>query len=151
MAVRRLLGLRERSVARALVMHAAVIALVVQVTLGVLRPIGAVGPDGCVSIAGIDQLTQDSAVMDRSIGSLIAADEWVLVIDSAAVLVAVIAVGVLFRPARLAVFLAQLLGLVLPVWRDFARIDQLGFFPAVTLPRRRHDRRIDNRCITAIV
>src|SRR5207249_2310454 len=82
--------------------------------------------------------------MHRRIGHLIASDQLVLGVRIHVVLVAKKALAMLLRPAGVAVLLAQLGGLLLPVRRRPTGLHGFVLVTAIALFRHRHNRGINH-------
>ena len=109
------LRVRQRMVSESAVMDAAFEAALVEFHLDLSRAIGAVGVHIPRRVGGVQQTIQLLAVVHRSVGRIIAADQLVPGVGIDVVLIAEEALAVLLGPARVLVLLPVFRGFSLPV------------------------------------
>ena len=119
-----------------------------------LRPIGGVGPDGACRVVLIQDIAQPRSVVGRRVGDRPLADHTVAAVGRDMVLVAEgrdrqvhlrlavrfgLGLGILHRPAGIAVLLAQLGRLARPVIGNAPSLDRLLLAVGIALARRGDD------------
>ena len=132
-------------------MNAALEPAGLELRLDLGRAIGAVGKHIGRGVAVGQKRVKRLTVVHRCIGHLVAPDQLVPGVHIHMVLVAKVAVAVLLRPAGVAVLLAQLGGVLLPVCRCLASLHGFVLVSAIALFRHRHDRGINHLTATGHV
>src|SRR5438128_5957229 len=119
-------------------------ALRLQARLNLHRAVGAVRPDPLASIGEIEHIVQLLTVVHGRVRRIPFADQLVHLVYTEVVLVAVEALIVLLRPARVLVLLGILGGLLLPSLRRLAGLDRLVLLLRVALLGHRHNRGVND-------
>src|SRR5215813_1825621 len=112
--VRRLLALRQRTISCGAPVDTALQALRLQARLNLHRAVGAVRPDPLAGIGEIEHIVQLLTVVHGRVRRIPFADQLVRLVHAEVVLVAVEALVVPLRPARVLVLLGIPGGLLLP-------------------------------------
>ena len=134
----------QRAIVGSLAVYPARQARGLDTGFNVFRPVDAVGPHAACRVVRRKQFIQHLAVMHRRVRHPVAPYQFVSTIDAGVILVAIVALAVLLRPARLRVLLATLGRLVIPGLGRLATLDLLVFVAAVALNRNRNNRRIND-------
>src|SRR5258707_4309080 len=142
--VRRLLALRQRTISRGATVDMALQALRRQARLNLHRAVGAVRPDPIAGIGEIEHIVQLLTVVHGRVRRIPFADQLVRLVHADMVLVAVEALVVLLRPARVRVLLRILGRLLLPSLRRLAGLDRLVLLLRVALLGHRHNRGVND-------
>src|SRR5262247_181804 len=120
-------------------MDTALQALRLQVRLDLVRAVGAVRPYPVAGAGEIEQIVSLLTVVHGRVGCIPFADQLVRLVHAEVVLVAVEALVILLRPARVLVLLGILGGLLLPSLGRLAGLDRLVLLLGVTLLGHRHN------------
>src|SRR3981189_3285820 len=131
--VRRLLALCQRTIACGAPVDTALQALLLQARLDLERAVGAVRPGLLAGVGEIEHIVQLLTVMHGCVRRAPFADQLVRLVHAEMVLVAVEALVVLLRPARVLVLLGILAGRRLPSLRHLAGLDRLVLLLRVAL------------------
>src|SRR6516162_7590669 len=120
-------------------MDTALQALRLQVRLDLVRAVGAVRPYPVAGVGEIEQIVWLLTVVHGRVGCIPFADQLVRLVHAEVVLVAVEALVVLLRPARVLVLLGILGGLLFPSLGRLAGLDRLVLLLGVTLLGHRYN------------
>src|SRR5467141_3762978 len=142
--VRRLLALRQRTIACGAPVDTALQALLLQARLDLDRAVGAVRPDLLAGVGEVEHIVQLLTVVHGRVRRIPFADQLVRLVHADMVLVAVEALVVLLRPARVRVLLRILGRLLLPSLRCLAGLDRLVLLLRVALLGHRHNRGVND-------
>src|SRR5262245_22146008 len=115
-----------------------------QADLDLHRAVGAVRPHPLASVGEIEHVVQLQTVVHGCVGCIPFADQFVRLVHAEMVLVAVEALVVPLRPARVLVLLGILGGLLLPSLRRLAGLDRLVLLLRVALLGHRHNRGVND-------
>src|SRR5215813_13336721 len=119
-------------------------ALLLQVRLDLDRAVGTVRPDLLAGVGEIEHIVQLLTVVHGRVRRIPFADQLVRLVHADMVLVAVEALVVPLRPARVLVLLGILGGLLLPSLRRLAGLDRLVLLLRVVLLGHRHNRGVND-------
>src|SRR4030088_2823979 len=138
------LALCWRPIASGTPVDTALQALLLQARLGRQRSVSAVRPHLLAGVGEIEHVVQLLTVVHGRVGHIPFADQIVRLVHVDMVLVAVEALVILLRPARVLVLLGILGRPLLPSFRRLAGLDRLVLLLRVALLGHRHDRGVDD-------
>src|SRR5436190_9507362 len=119
-------------------------ALLLQARLDLERAVGAVRPDLLAGVGEVENIVQLLTVVHGRVRRIPFADQLVRLVHADMVLVAVEALVVPLRPARVLVLLGILGRLLLPSLRRLAGLDRLVLLLRVALLGHRHNRGVND-------